>query len=94
MKIEVEEMEDKINMGNSTCEINRVNLICETKSNLFIGGMNETFEIGGIDMYTVTRDNKPYIPGSSLKGVFRNMFRIVYSDCELLKSILTEYFNK
>lgn len=87
-------MEDKVNMGNSTYEINRVNLICETKSNLFIGGMNETFEIGGIDMYTITRDGKPYIPGSSLKGVFRNMFREVYNECELVEKIFLAYFDE
>ena len=82
------------NKTNITYEINRINLICETKSNLFIGGMNETFEIGGIDMYTITRDGMPYIPGSSIKGVFRNMFKEVYNTCELVEKIFSEYFDE
>ena len=40
-----------------------------TLSNLFIGGSPVTFEIGGIDLYTVTSNQGvPYIPASSLKG--------------------------
>lgn len=46
-----------------------------TKSNLFIGGTPSTFEIGGVDLYTVTKDKKPIIPGSSLKGVLRRIVR-------------------
>jgi CRISPR-associated protein Csm3 len=78
-------------------KFDKIKLICETKSNLFIGGMNETFEIGGIDMYTVTREGKPYIPGSSLKGVFRNMFRNVYGnnteECNEIKLIVSKYLT-
>ena len=52
-----------------------------TKSNLFIGGSPATFEIGGVDLFTVTDVNGlPYIPGSSLKGVLRNMVRELLSE--------------
>lgn len=52
-----------------------------TKSNLFIGGSSVTFEIGGVDLFTVTDVNGlPYIPGSSLKGVLRNMVRELLSE--------------
>lgn len=45
------------------------------KSGLYIGGTNIGLEIGGADM-VVVRDkvtNKPYIPGSSLKGSIRSL---------------------
>lgn len=41
---------------------------------LHIGGSSENVEIGGIDNPVIklaTRDNQPYIPGSSLKGKMR-----------------------
>ena len=41
---------------------------------LHIGGSSENVEIGGIDNPVIklaTRDNEPYIPGSSLKGKMR-----------------------
>ena len=45
------------------------------KTGLYIGGSNIGLEIGGVDM-VVVRDkitNKPYIPGSSLKGAIRSL---------------------
>ncbi|MFW6026164.1 MAG: type III-A CRISPR-associated RAMP protein Csm3 [Candidatus Woesearchaeota archaeon] len=47
----------------------------ETKTGLSIGGSSDTIEIGGNDN-PVIRDgktNKPYIPGSSLKGKARSL---------------------
>ena len=41
---------------------------------LHIGGSSENVEIGGIDNHVIklaTRENQPYIPGSSLKGKMR-----------------------
>ena len=41
---------------------------------LHIGGSSENVEIGGIDSPVIklgTRENQPYIPGSSLKGKMR-----------------------
>ena len=41
---------------------------------LHIGGNSENVEIGGIDNPVIklaTRDNQPYIPGSSIKGKMR-----------------------
>jgi CRISPR-associated protein Csm3 len=46
----------------------------ETMSNLYIGGTPRTYDIGGVDMYTVTDNNgKPYIPASSFKGALREI---------------------
>lgn len=51
-----------------------------TKSNVLMGGVNESFEIGGVDKSTVrTQDGKPYIPASAFKGVFR---KIVTESCQ------------
>ena len=51
---------------------NKLTLTIMTKSNLFIGGSPRTFEIGGVDAYTVVDyEGKPFIPGSSLKGTLR-----------------------
>lgn len=47
-----------------------------TESNLFIGGTPTTFEIGGVDLYTVTDyTGYPIIPASSIKGALRNIVR-------------------
>jgi CRISPR-associated protein Csm3 len=55
----------------------------EVLSGLHIGGGDDTMQIGGVDN-SVIRDinsNKPYIPGSSLKGKMRSLlehyFRLV-----------------
>lgn len=43
---------------------------------LHIGGSSENVEIGGIDNPVIkiaTKDNQPYIPGSSLKGKMRSL---------------------
>lgn len=43
---------------------------------LHIGGSSENVEIGGIDNPVIklaTRENQPYIPGSSLKGKMRSL---------------------
>ena len=43
-------------------------------SNLFIGGAPKSFEIGGIDQWTVMDgEGFPYIPASSLKGALRSI---------------------
>ncbi|RAI89592.1 CRISPR-associated protein Csm3 [Paenibacillus pabuli] len=51
-----------------------------TRSNLFIGGSPTTFEIGGVDLFTVTDSNgMPYIPASSLKGTLRQIVRDMFT---------------
>jgi Uncharacterized protein predicted to be involved in DNA repair (RAMP superfamily) len=54
----------------------RIKIKIETLSNLFIGGLPHTFEIGGVDQYTIT-DYKasPIIPASSWKGALRSIIR-------------------
>lgn len=45
---------------------------------MHIGGSNMSMGIGGIDSYIVRNpiDNKPYIPGSSLKGKMRSLIEL------------------
>lgn len=66
----------------------QINVRLMTKSNLFIGGSPAKFEIGGVDLFTVTDVNRlPYIPGSSLKGVLRNMVReLLFEELEDIQS--------
>ena len=68
-----------------------IELTATTKSNLYIGGTPQTFEIGGIDMQTVTDKNgKPFIPASSFKGAVREIAKTEPNDAviNLYKSYL------
>lgn len=52
----------------------KINTTIELLTGLHIGGSGDNVEIGGIDNPVIklsTRDNQPYIPGSSLKGKMR-----------------------
>lgn len=52
----------------------RINTTIELITGLHIGGSSDNVEIGGIDNPVIkiaTKDNQPYIPGSSLKGKMR-----------------------
>ena len=52
----------------------KINTTIELLTGLHIGGSKESVEIGGIDLPVIkiaTKDNQPYIPGSSLKGKMR-----------------------
>lgn len=54
----------------------RVTIKVKTLSNLCIGGTPQSFEIGGVDLHTVTNyQGLPYIPASSIKGATRNIVR-------------------
>lgn len=50
----------------------------ELLSGLHIGGTNTSMAIGGVDKFVVRNpiDQKPYIPGSSLKGKMRSLLEI------------------
>lgn len=52
--------------------------IIEVKTGLHIGGTNAALNIGGPDNFVVRNpiDNKPYIPGSSLKGKMRSLIEL------------------
>ncbi|CAH1219096.1 RAMP superfamily CRISPR-associated protein [Paenibacillus sp. JJ-223] len=55
---------------------NKVTIKVTTRSNLFIGGSPSTFEIGGVDLFTVTNEKGlPYIPASSFKGTLRHIIK-------------------
>lgn len=72
----------------------KISFTITTKSNLFIGGTPTTFEIGGVDQYTVTDyEGNPYIPGSSLKGTLRSIVRDLSDDTatDALNKMYQEY---
>lgn len=52
----------------------KIEYTIELLTGLHIGGSKENVEIGGIDLPVIkiaTKDNQPYIPGSSLRGKMR-----------------------
>lgn len=51
-------------------------------SGLHIGGTNTAMAIGGVDKFVVRNpvDQKPYIPGSSLKGKMRSLLELFYGE--------------
>lgn len=54
----------------------KIKIKVTTQSNLFIGGNPSSFEIGGIDLYTITDYlGNPFIPASSFKGILRKIVR-------------------
>lgn len=56
--------------------IEKLTIQVTTLSNLFIGGSPAAFEIGGIDLFTVTNfQGRPYIPASSIKGTLRSIIK-------------------
>jgi CRISPR-associated protein Csm3 len=53
---------------------------------LHVGGSKESVEIGGIDTPVIkitTKDNQPYIPGSSIKGKIRSLLEQVAGIAEV-----------
>ncbi|QNM45580.1 hypothetical protein DUT88_06345 [Shouchella clausii] len=72
--------------------MNTIQLKVTTLSNLFIGGSPRSFEIGGIDLFTVTDHNgKPYIPASSFKGSLRRIVRDLTKSSAEAKLITEAY---
>ena len=54
----------------------KITTTIELLTGLHIGGSKENVEIGGIDLPVIklaTKENQPYIPGSSLKGKMRSL---------------------
>lgn len=56
--------------------------IISCKSGIFIGGADDTIQIGGIDKNVVRNPmtGEPYIPGSSLKGKLRSITEKIVKD--------------
>jgi CRISPR-associated protein Csm3 len=54
----------------------------ELLSGLHIGGTNTAMAIGGVDNFIIRNpvDQKPYIPGSSLKGKMRSLLELAYGE--------------
>lgn len=64
----------------------RVSAVVELLTGLHIGGSGDNIEIGGIDNPVIkiaTRDNQPYIPGSSLKGKIRCLLEQIAGSAEV-----------
>ena len=64
----------------------KINATIEVMTGLHIGGSSENVEIGGIDNPVIkigTKDNQPYIPGSSLKGKMRCLLEQVAGSPEV-----------
>ena len=69
----------------------------ELLSGLHIGGGDDTMKIGGIDSQVIKdiNTNKPYIPGSSLKGKMRSLLEwnnrlVSYGEGEVFNSKILE----
>lgn len=58
--------------------------IISCKSGIFIGGADDTLQIGGIDKNVVRNPltGEPYIPGSSLKGKLRSITEKIVKDAQ------------
>lgn len=64
----------------------KITAILDVKTGLHIGGNSESVEIGGIDNPVIkiaTRNNQPYIPGSSLRGKMRCLLEQVAGATEV-----------
>ena len=64
----------------------RINTTIELITGLHIGGSSDNVEIGGIDNPVIkiaTKDNQPYIPGSSLKGKMRCLLEQIAGSAEV-----------
>ncbi len=77
----------------------KISLRITTQANLFIGGTPTTFEISGVDLYTVTDyEGYPYIPASSFKGALRNIVRDMESSCNTnatnIKAAYVKYLSE
>ncbi len=62
-------------MKNQLIKKIKITTILNLTTGLHIGGSSDNVEIGGIDKTIIRRskDNVPYIPGSSLKGKIRSL---------------------
>ncbi len=77
--------------------IKKIKITCEMEllSGLHIGGNGDNVEIGGIDnsvIKIITKDEQPYIPGSSLKGKMRCLLEqingsIDVGECEKINNL-------
>ncbi|WP_341346818.1 RAMP superfamily CRISPR-associated protein [Paenibacillus sp. FSL H3-0469] len=76
----------------------KISVKITTRSNLFIGGSPSTFQIGGVDLFTVTNEKDlPYIPASSLKGTLRQIVREMlngYSDSSIIAEAYRQYLKR
>lgn len=53
--------------------MDKYKILITLESGMMIGSGNDEFKLGGVDASTITINEKPYIPGSSLKGKLRSL---------------------
>lgn len=70
-----------------------INGIIKCETGLHIGGSNDTVEIGGSDNVIIRTsiDNKPFIPGSSLKGKLRSLIEL--NDAKFVEALIQKTKN-
>jgi CRISPR-associated protein Csm3 len=64
----------------------KINSSLEVITGIHIGGSSDNVEIGGIDdpvIKIATKDNQPYIPGSSIKGKIRCLLEQISGSVEI-----------
>lgn len=64
----------------------RINTTLNLVTGLHIGGNSDSVEIGGLDNPVIklaSKDNQPYIPGSSLKGKMRCLLEQIAGSAEI-----------
>lgn len=64
----------------------KINTTIELVTGLHIGGSSENVSIGGVDTPVIkiaTKNDQPYIPGSSLKGKMRCLLEQIYNSPEV-----------
>jgi CRISPR-associated protein Csm3 len=64
----------------------QLNYQIEIITGIHVGGSKESVEIGGIDNPVIkigTRDNQPYIPGSSIKGKMRSLLEQISGSADV-----------
>lgn len=74
----------------------KIHLKVKTLTNMLIGGTPSSFEIGGIDVYTITDfEGKPYIPASTLKGKMRSIVKeLTFPELDEIKTAYQKYLLK
>lgn len=80
-------------------KMEKIHIKITTQSNLMIGGIPTSFEIGGIDAYTVVDfKNRPFIPASSVKGSLRRIVQDMEKandfEAEIIRECYREYLQE
>ncbi|MCX8178348.1 MAG: type III-A CRISPR-associated RAMP protein Csm3 [Candidatus Aenigmarchaeota archaeon] len=77
-------------------EIVKVNGRIKVVTGLHIGGIKESFKIGGVDnpVIKINGDKEPYIPGSSIKGKIRYLLTKKHESDHKMLELIDKVFGK